>query len=318
MNLKIGKLGLKSKAIAAPMAGFTDKAWRILATGFGAGLVFSEMVSVEGLWRSGAKTLKYLDNDEKARPFGLQLFGAEPESFTKAVDIILKGKNAFDLIDINMGCPVKKVVKRGAGSALMKDPKKAGLIIKTVRKIYSGPLTVKIRAGWSEKNINAAQMALVAQENGADAVIVHPRTQNQFFKGQADWNVIRSVKEAVKIPVIGNGDVVDKESCDRMLEETGCDGVMLGRAAISRPWVFRVINGGKAPEVEELFEIINEHFRLLLDHEDEAYAMISIKKFMAKYLKGIKGSKTFINEAYSIKISKELLRSLAKFRSLYC
>jgi nifR3 family TIM-barrel protein len=316
--LKIGSLQLDSKAIAAPLAGYTDRAWRVLAREAGAGLVFSEMVSVEGLWRGG-KTLRYLKNDERARPFGLQLFGLNPESFERALAVIANEANeSIDLIDINMGCPVKKVVKKGAGSALMKTPDLAGKIIESVRKIYDGPLTVKIRSGWRAETINAVQIAKIVEAAGADAVIVHPRTQDQFFKGEADWDIIRDVKDNIKVPVIGNGDVVDHESFNKMLISTGCDGVMIGREAINNPMIFRDINGGVSVGRKEVFELIRRHLALLSEFEDERYTFQQFRKSIAKYLKRMEGSKRLFKDIYDAKDLRTVLSHLKSYETASC
>lgn len=299
MPLKIGKLVLPNNLIAAPMAGFTDTAWRILARSLGAGAVFSEMVSVEGVKRRQHKSISYMANDDRARPFGIQIFGAEPKPFEDAFDVIRDYQ--FDLIDINMGCPVKKVVKKGAGAALMRNPILAASIIKSVRKKYSGPLTVKIRSGWDEKNINAAEFAQIAEDSGADAIIIHPRTKSQGFKGISDWRVIREVKESVKIPVIGNGDVVDAETIRRMFDETGCDGIMIGRAALGEPWIF-----GTSGERPDMAQVILRHLTLLLETGDGRHAIIMMRKFMPKYLKGVPNGRRIVQNINNVKNAEDL------------
>lgn len=246
--MNIGSLKLKNDFIAAPLAGFSDAPWRLIVTELGAALTFSEMISVEGLFRAKKRTLVYLKNFEAARPFGAQLFGHAPASFTRAIDLIKDFK--IDAIDINMGCPVKKVVGRSEGSALMKTPKLAGEIIAATRRAWSGPLTVKIRAGWDDASINAVEIAKIAEAEGADAVVVHGRTRMQVFTGTVNLGIIAEVKRALKIPVIGNGDVCDLASAKQMFDETGCDGIMIGRAAIGNPWIFRELAGGASATLD--------------------------------------------------------------------
>lgn len=346
MNLKIGPLTLDSNLIAAPMAGFTDYSWRILARSFGAGIVFSEMVSAEGVKRLHAKTMTYIENDDSARPFGLQLFGHNPDSFSDAVKVA--GDYKFDLIDINAGCPMKKVVKKGAGSALMKSPETIAKIIKNVRLVYDGPLTIKIRSGWDENSINAVEVARRAEDSGVDAVIVHPRTRVQGFTGKADWNIIKEVKNAISIPVIGNGDVVDSKSVEKMFKETGCDGVMIGRASLGKPWLFEKIGNvedfacHREPEgrgdpvissdytglprhsvprndnfTQAQLDIIRKHIELLHSREAEKYTIFMMRKFIPKYLKGIKGHKTVVREVCSAQTIREILDSLQLFEHLH-
>jgi tRNA-dihydrouridine synthase len=385
MSLKIGKITLDNNLIAAPMAGFADCAWRILARSFGAGLVFSEMVSAEGLRRNQKKTACYLDNDDLARPFAVQLFGAEPEAFAEAADVLMamssphnmsfpprvvaqgrlqressnvvsplgstslatgrendKTAFKFDLIDVNAGCPVKKVVKRGAGAALMKTPEKIGDIVGTIRKRYGGPLTVKIRSGWDEKSFNAVAAASIAEAAGADAVIVHPRFQSQQFRGRADWRVIGQVKRAVSIPVIGNGDVASGADIRRMFEETGCDGIMIGRAALGRPWIFgeapispsetlprhdrlpKICHSptichsreGGNPAPPNILDIVKLHLRLLAERNSERYAVCMMRKFIPKYLKGTEGHRAFVNEINLARSVGEVLAGIERFEHL--
>ncbi|MBU4485217.1 tRNA dihydrouridine synthase DusB [bacterium] len=311
MNLKIGNLKLDNNIIAAPMAGFTDHSWRVIARKLGAGLVFSEMISVEGLLRRHKKTETYLKNAEDARPFAVQLFGSTPESFVKAIDVVKEYE--FDLVDINAGCPVKKVVSKGSGSALMKDPKKIEVIIGSVRKIYDGPLTIKIRSGWDSESINAVEVAKLAQGAGVDAVIVHPRTKDQGFSGSADWSVIADVKKAISIPVIGNGDAVDKESAQKMFEQTGCDGIMVGRAALGNPFIFDEINSSKQHSMRDTIQIINEHIKYLKEEMNEFYTVMLIRKFIPKYLKGVPNHIEINRKIFSLKTIDEILDCVNSF-----
>ncbi|PIR16488.1 MAG: tRNA dihydrouridine synthase DusB [Deltaproteobacteria bacterium CG11_big_fil_rev_8_21_14_0_20_49_13] len=310
--MKIGSLKLKNNVIAAPLAGYSDLPWRIIVAKLGAGLVFSEMVASEAVRRAQKKTLKLVVNDPRATPFGVQLFGSKPESFAAAIPILQK--LPFDLIDINMGCPVRKVVKRGEGSALMKTPTVAEAIIKAVRAVYSGPLTVKFRSGWDDNSKNAVEIAKIAEGAGADAVIVHPRTREQVFKGHSDWKMTAAVKDAVKIPVIGNGDIVSRETAEQMFKETGCDGIMIGRAAIANPWIFREIQGGPAPTLEEKFALIKRHIELSIRFkEEERHTIAMMRKFLSKYLKGMRGYKELLSELNAATTITKALNSLELF-----
>ncbi|MBI2974817.1 MAG: tRNA dihydrouridine synthase DusB [Deltaproteobacteria bacterium] len=309
--MNLGKLKLKNNLIAAPMAGYSDLPWRILVSELGAGMVFSEMISAEALQRAQKRTIKLAFNDKRATPFGIQLFGSKPESFANAISILKD--HPFDLVDINMGCPVKKVVARGEGSAIMKSPNIAEAIIKAVRFSYKGPLTVKIRAGWDDFSINAVEIAKIAENSGADGVIVHPRTKMQVFKGSADWKIIADVKNALQIPVIGNGDVIDKTSADKMFAETGCDGIMIGRAAIGNPCVFREINGHAPLTLQEKFNLIKKHIELTLEFKDERHAISVMRKFIPKYLKGMPGHKELLMNLNRAKTIASALEYLVDF-----
>lgn len=312
MQLKIQKLELRNRLIAAPLAGYSNVVWRLLVHEFGAALSFSEMVSVEGIWRHHNRTLKYLQGDKEASPFAVQLFGADSDSFSRAIEVV--EEYPFDLLDINMGCPVKKVVKRGAGAALMKDIDLAEKIIKTVRKKYSGPLTVKFRSGWSDETINAIDFAKMSEDAGADAVIVHPRTWEQGFRGEADWKIIAEAKKMVSIPVIGSGDVIDKASAERMFSETGCDGIMIGRAAIGGPWIFKEILEDYSPTVPEVFKAVDRHIELMLKYYNEKYTFAMMRKYLTKYMKGRPDAKKFYQEIYSLKDLTNLRICLEQYK----
>jgi tRNA-dihydrouridine synthase B len=315
-EFSIGSLELKSNLIAAPMAGLSSLPYRILALEQGAGLVMSEMVSVEGAIRSHERTHRYFENDDRARPFGIQLFGTDPKTMNWAI-CMLENEPA-DLIDINMGCPVKKVCSKGAGAAMMKTPRRTAEVIRSARNSTERPFTIKIRAGWDEESINCVEMAHIAESEGVDAVIIHPRTRSQMFSGKADWSLIARIKDAVKIPVVGNGDVKCRADALRMLDETGCDAVMIGRAAVGNPWIFRMIMDENAtpPTSKEKAITIAEHMDLLRDFVGDHYAVLSMRQILPWYVKGSANVKAFLRVAQGISSFDELKESVTSFLSL--
>jgi tRNA-dihydrouridine synthase B len=292
--LKIGSLTLKNDLILAPMAGYTNLAFRLTIKKLGAGLVTTEMVSAMGLALNHGKTLGYLKSHADEKPLAVQIFGADPAVMAKASD--LAANHGADAIDINMGCPVKKVVKTGAGASLLRDKDRIAEILLAVRKSCSLPLTVKIRAGWSPLNPVACEVAHIAEECGADAITIHPRFATQSFSAPADWSWIRKVKEAVRIPVIGNGDVLDARAALRMKAETGCDGVMIGRAAVGNPWIFRQINNltRGVPLVEpglgDRKSFVMDHFRFLCESMSEKNAAFTMRGILISFTKGLPNS----------------------------
>ena len=268
--INIGSVKIKRTAVLAPMAGVADRAYRLMCIKYGAAYVVSEMVSAKGICYSDRKTAELCTVTDSERPMAVQLFGNEPEFMEKAVDIVLEYKP--DIIDINMGCPVPKVVNTGAGSAVMKNPKLAGeLVAAAVKSAGIIPVTAKIRSGWDNNCINAVETAKYIEDAGAAAVAVHGRTREQFYGGTADLNVIKAVKNAVSIPVIGNGDVNSAQSCINMYNQTGCDLVMIGRGSYGNPFVFREINAYlngenySPPTLEEKMQVMLEHIRLILE-----------------------------------------------------
>jgi tRNA-dihydrouridine synthase B len=262
--MKIGKLLLKNNIFLAPMAGITDLVFRLLVRKFGCSLCFTEMVSANGLVRGTEKSYRYLESMPGDKPLGVQIFGSDPCVLSEAAKIVTD--SGADLVDINMGCPVKKVLKIGAGGILMRDPSKVAVILQSIRKATSLPVTVKMRSGWSNDEINFLEIARVAQDCGVDAVVLHPRTVNQGFGGRADWGLIARVKKSLNIPVVGSGDVRRPEDVQRMLDVTECDGVMIGRGVLGNPWIVRDVVGYlenknifSPPSLEEREDIINHH-----------------------------------------------------------
>jgi len=297
------------------MAGVGDRAFREICASEGAGYLVGEMASAKGLEHDSKKSAELLEVSQAARPCGVQLFGSEPESMARAVK--LAESFGPDVIDLNMGCPAPKITGTGAGSALMKTPQLAGEIIKAARAATTLPLSVKIRTGWDDSNLNAVELALIAQENGADFITVHGRTRQQMYSPPVNYEMIATVKKAVSIPVIGNGDVADIETAERMYE-TGCDLVMVGRGAQGNPWVFRILKayfqqGIRLPEleVEEKLEIMLRHIRLACEYKGENVGMREARKHVAWYCKGWTGAAQMRQKAGSLTRYEEL-EGLAK------
>ncbi len=288
----------QGKVILAPLAGITNLAFRLIVREFGCDLCFTEMISANGLIRESAKTVEYLKTTPEDKPLGVQIFGSDPVVMAEAAKFV--AWHQPDLIDINMGCPVRKVVKTGSGAMLMKDPPLAGRIIAAVVKAVNVPVTVKIRSGWSRHSMNAVEMARVAEEAGAAAVIVHARTADQGYSGHADWNVIAGVKQAVKIPVIGNGDIWQPQDALRMNAETGCDAVMVGRGSLGNPWIFQGIRqtlsgiqDNSRPDIARRLTIIKKHWEMETRIYGRHIANRIFRKHLLWYTKGLPGSGRF-------------------------
>ena len=310
-NLKIGNVGLQSPFLLAPLAGITDGPFRRLCSEAGAGLVYSEMVSAKGLWYKDKNTGGLLEILPGEGPVAYQLFGHEPEIMAFAARELDKRDNV--VFDINMGCPVPKIVKNGEGSALMKNPDLAHDVVAAAVKNTSKPVTVKIRAGWDADSINAVEMAHAVSAAGASAISVHGRTREQYYSGKADWSVIAAVKRAVDIPVIGNGDVTDGASAIRMMEETGCDFVMVGRGALGNPWVFTELNAAwrgeplpQPPTKEDKKMMMLRHFNDVLQLKGEYVAVREMRKHVGWYLKGVPGAAAFRGKINQINSADEL------------
>ncbi len=293
--VNIGGVLIERTAALAPMASVADRAYRLMAKEFGAAYCVGEMASAKGLCYNDAKTAELLLLTKGERPAAVQLFGSETEFIAKAVKIA--EEFSPDIIDLNAGCPMPKIVNNGSGSALMKDPALFGEIVSAAVYEAKAPVTVKIRSGWDENGINAVEIAKIAEKNGAAAVCVHPRTRAQLYTGKADWSVIKAVKEAVKIPVIGSGDVASVSDCVEMYEKTGCDLVMIGRGSYGRPWLFGQIrdffegrNPRPEPTVEEKIAIMRRHIRLLVEDKGERTGMKEARRQAAWYIRGMNGA----------------------------
>ncbi len=309
--LKIGNVEIINPITLAPMAGISDSAFRRIAKEFGAGLVVAEMVSDKAIFYNSKKTIDMLYMKEEERPISQQIFGSDVDSFVYAAKYIDKNMHP-DIIDINMGCPVPKVAQRAqAGSALLKNPDKVYEIVKAVVESVSVPVTVKIRSGWDEKSINAVEIAKICEKAGASAITVHPRTRAQGYSGLADWNIIKQVKENVSIPVIGNGDVKTCYDAKKMMDETKCDAVMIGRGLLGNPWLIKecidYLNGNDIKEVskQEKLDMMVKHLSYLLEFKDEKQAVLEMRTHVGYYLKGI--SKEYRNRFMKVTTKEEFL-----------
>ena len=317
--MKIGNIEIQNSVALAPMAGVTDLPFRILCKEFGCGLLYTEMVSAKAILYKNKNTEPLLETNSAENPIAVQLFGSDPEIMG---DMAAKlcAERSFDIIDVNMGCPVPKIVNNHEGSALMKNPKLAGEILRNIVSKVDRPVTVKIRKGFDEKNVNAVTVAKEAEAAGVSAIAVHGRTREQYYSGEADYSIIKAVKDAVSIPVIGNGDIRGIDDAKRMYEETGCDGIMIGRAARGNPWIFRdiadyfekgIIN--ERPDTEEVKKMILRHAGLLIKYKGEYTGIREMRKHVAWYTAGMPHSamiRNKVNQTESLAELRELVESL--------
>lgn len=314
--MKLGNTEIKGKAVLAPMAGVTDRAFRELCMGYGAAYCVSEMVSAKGLIMSDRKTAELLAISDNERPMAIQLFGYEPEVLAQAARIAAQQNPAA--IDINMGCPAPKIAGNHSGSALMKDPALCGRIVEAVAKAVDIPVTVKIRKGWDSSSVNAVEVARACESAGAQMIAVHGRTREQMYAPPADWDIIAAVKNAVSVPVIGNGDIYSAKDAMMMLEKTGCDLVMVGRGSLGNPWIFREINSQydlerpvSPPGIYERMTVMNRHIEKLCLYKGENVGMREARKHTAWYMRGIKGAaklRVMCGELRTLSDMKELTK----------
>lgn len=314
-ELRIKNVLCKNEYILAPMAGFTDLPFRYLCSEKGAGMTVMEMISATAITYKNQKTFEMLNIHPDETTVSLQLFGKDPHTLSEAAKMI--DEYPFQILDVNMGCPVKKIVDNGEGSALMKNPKLIGEIVEALTKATNKPVTVKIRAGFDEENINAKEVAHIAEECGASAVAVHPRTRNQFYEGHSNWDIIREVKESVSIPVIGSGDVTDIESAEKMKKETGVDGIMIGRAARGNPWIFKSLSEGVTyvPTKDEIADMILKHLDLLCIYKDEYRALREMRTHAAFYTAGMYGSTNFRREICQCEDLDSFIKKVEELRN---
>jgi len=311
---KIKNVEINGKIVVAPMAGISNMTFRRICKSMGASLVVAEMVSDKAITYGNEKTFELLRMNDDERPISQQIFGSDVKSFVEAAKIV-EEKMKPDIIDINMGCPVPKVaVKNQAGSALLKNPEKVGEIIKAVVGAVNVPVTVKIRSGWDQSSINAVEIAKIAEANGASAITVHARTRAQGYAGKADWNIIKEVVNAVDIPIIGNGDVVSCYDAKKMLDETGCSAVMIGRGLLGNPWLIKecveYLEGGKLPEVidyNEKIDMMEYHLNKLCEDKTEKQAVLEIRNHLLNYLKGLPENKEVKNQVCRCKSRLEII-----------
>ena len=321
-NLNIGGVPLKSHAVLAPMAGVSDRAYRELCVRFGAAYCVSEMVSSKALSFNSKKSEELMEISDLERPCGIQIFGDDPKCMADAAKHALENKP--DIIDINMGCPAPKISSNGSVSALMKNPRLCGEIVKAVTAVTDIPVTVKIRKGWDDDSVNAVEVAKICESAGAAAITVHGRTRQQYYKPPVDYDIIKAVRESVSVPVIANGDIDSAERAKEVMDITGCDLVMIGRATLGNPWIFSQINAYLenpnvkiyTPDLEERLGVMIEHIGKMVEYKGEHMAMLQARKLVVGYFKGMKGAAALRNEAGKIKTLDDLYELRQKALSL--
>lgn len=321
-NLNIGGVPLKSHAVLAPMAGVSDRAYRELCVRFGAAYCVSEMVSSKALSFNSKKSEELMEISDLERPCGIQIFGDDPKCMADAAKHALENKP--DIIDINMGCPAPKISSNGSGSALMKNPRLCGEIVKAVTAVTDTPVTVKIRKGWDDDSVNAVEVAKICESAGAAAITVHGRTRQQYYKPPVDYDIIKAVRESVSVPVIANGDIDSAEKAKEVMDITGCDLVMIGRATLGNPWIFSQINAYlenpnvkiHTPDLEERLGVMIEHIGKMVEYKGEHMAILQARKLVVGYFKGMRGAAALRNEAGKIKTLDDLYELRQKALSL--
>ena len=321
-NLNIGGVPLKSHAVLAPMAGVSDRAYRELCVRFGAAYCVSEMVSSKALSFNSKKSEELMEISDLERPCGIQIFGDDPKCMADAAKHALENKP--DIIDINMGCPAPKISSNGSGSALMKNPRLCGEIVKAVTAVTDIPVTVKIRKGWDDDSVNAVEVAKICESAGAAAITVHGRTRQQYYKPPVDYDIIKAVRESVSVPVIANGDIDSAKRAKEVMDITGCDLVMIGRATLGNQWIFSQINAYlenpnvkiHTPDLEERLGVMIEHIGKMVEYKGEHMAMLQARKLVVGYFKGMKGAAALRNEAGKIKTLDDLYELRQKALSL--
>ena len=321
--MKIGTIELEGHAALAPMAGVADRAMRELCMEFGAGYCVSEMVSSKGIAYNSKKSAELMEISDTERPCAVQIFGTEPDTMADAARFALRYRP--EVIDINMGCPAPKIAGSGSGAALMRDPALCGRIVQAVSRAVDIPVTVKIRAGFDKDHLNAVEVAKISEQNGAQAVTVHGRTKEQFYAPPVDYDIIREVKKALSIPVIGNGDIVGAKSAQFVMEYTGCDYLMVGRGALGNPWVFREINEYfdkgiiiDPPTLDEKCDILLRHIKSAVEYKGEYVGMREARKHTAYYLKGFKNAAKLRNLAFSMETLSDLEELIGEIRKSNC
>ncbi|MBP1890877.1 nifR3 family TIM-barrel protein [Clostridium moniliforme] len=318
--MKIGNLEFKNNVFLAPMAGVTDISFRGLCKEQGCGLVYTEMVSAKALYYGSENTKQLLRISEEEMPVAAQIFGNDPKIMVNVVKEYLNKRDDICIIDINMGCPAPKIVKNGEGSALMKNPELAGQIVREIKEVSSKPVTVKFRKGFDEDNINAVQFALALEEAGADAIAIHGRTRKQMYEGKADWNIIKDVKDNVKIPVIGNGDVFTPEDALKMKNLTNCDGIMIARGSMGNPWLFkqiqRILQGEKLKEItpEEKIDMCIRHYELAIKYDGDYKAIREMRKHASWYIKGLPRCTEVRNVMNTLENSGDVMKLLISYK----